>query len=290
MKMKKLLLLLTVYTLFVHADMLPQNVLTKNCLNNYKNSYLTQKDHKAFVYAREKETDKDRCNWGYGYASTQEAIDSAMKGCQSVMLNAECILVDTDGTFKVADSTFSSLTPVDETPLTKDEKEKMIQQAKGLILGNCLPFFTKNYLDAKGHKSFGYSIDPDGNYACGYSYSNQSEKISKKRAIKSCNDNKAKRGKKVPKSPCKVYATNKEILLVTSDFGIKFEPKKDTFLSSEAYNKQLAKAKEIIEGGACLMQMKYYLRGKTQQAYYFAKSDDKQACGRKEEAFSLKQG
>jgi len=39
--------------------------------------------------------------------------------------------------------------------------------------------------------------------------------------------------------------------------------------------------------GACLIQMKYYLRGKEQQAYYFAKSDNKQACGREEDALTL---
>jgi hypothetical protein len=283
------LLLPTLATLFLQANMLPQNVLSKNCLESYKNSYLSQKDHKAFVYAREKETDKDRCNWAYGYDATKEAIDSSMKGCQSVLLNAECTLVDTDGVFEVKEGTFSRLTPVDDTPLSAEEKEKMIEQAKGLILGNCLPFFTKNYLDAKGHKSFGYSIDANGNYACGYSYQNQTEKISQKQAIKSCNDNKAKRGNKAPKSPCKVYATNKQILLGAKDFGIKIEPKKDIFLDEDAYAERLTKAKEIIGNNACLMQIKYYLRGKTQQAYYFVKSGDKQACGRKEEAFSLKE-
>jgi len=91
------------YTLV--ANMLPQNVLTKNCLNSYENSYLSKDNHKAFVYAREKETDKDRCNWGYGYARVEEAIDSAMKGCQSVMLNAECMLIDSDGNFTVPNGT-----------------------------------------------------------------------------------------------------------------------------------------------------------------------------------------
>jgi len=57
---------LLVLSLWLHADMLPQNVLAKNCLDSYKNSYLSQKEHKAFVYAREAETDKDRCNWAYG--------------------------------------------------------------------------------------------------------------------------------------------------------------------------------------------------------------------------------
>ena len=28
-----------------------ENVLAKHCLKNYNNTYLSQKDHKAFVYA-----------------------------------------------------------------------------------------------------------------------------------------------------------------------------------------------------------------------------------------------
>jgi len=276
-----------IISLSLHAQILPKNVLGNNCLEYYKNSYLTQKSHKAFVYAREKATDKDRCNWAYGYTNTKEAIDMAMKGCQSFLLNAECTLVDTDGTFKVAEGVFSTLTSADNTPLTKAEKEKMTQQAQGLILGNCLPFFKQKYLDAKEHKSFAYSIDLNGNYACGYSYKNQTENVSKKSAIDACKRNKLERGDKSPKSACKIFATNKKVLLSANDFGIKIEPKKDIFLDSDTYTKRLAKAKEIIGENACLLQMKYYLRGKTQQAYYFAKSVDFQACGRKEEAFTL---
>jgi len=274
------------HTLF--ANMQPKNVLAKSCLEYYK-TYEGQGKHKAFVYARETETGKDRCNWAYGHASAKEAVDSAMKGCQSVMLNAECILLDSDGTFKVADGTFTALEPADDTPLSEEEKKKLSDEAKSLILGNCSPFFTKNYLEAKGHKSFGYSIDANGHYACGYSYGNQTEKISKKRAIKSCEDNKLKRGKKAPKSPCKVYATNKHILLHEKDFGVDMEKKEEVFLSSKVYSEKLAQAKETIDDGACLLQMKYYLRGEMQQAYYFAKADGKQACGREEGAFTLKQ-
>jgi len=281
------LLLFTLATLFLQADMLPQNVLSKNCLESYQNSYLSQKDHKAFIYAREEETGKDKCNWGYGYATTEEAIDSAMKGCQSVLLNAECTLVDTDGVFKVKEGTFSRLTPVDDTPLSTEEKEKILQQSKGLILGNCLPFFRDKYLDAPGHKSFAYSVDANGHYACGYASGQMIQKNSNKEAIKACRRNKDKRGDAAPKSPCKIYAYDKQILLDAKDFDIDLHAKKKITLDKEAFEKKLAKAKEIIGNNACLMQMKYYLRGKTQQAYYFAKSIDKQACGRKEGAFSL---
>jgi len=50
-------------SLALQADMLPKNVLASNCLQDYKNNYLSKKTHKAFVYAREKDTGKDRCNW-----------------------------------------------------------------------------------------------------------------------------------------------------------------------------------------------------------------------------------
>ena len=272
------------YTLV--ANMLPQNVLTKNCLNSYENSYLPQNDHKAFVYAREKETDKDRCNWGYGYATVEEAIDSAMKGCQSVMLNAECMLIDSDGNFTVPDGTFTPLVPVDNTPLTKEEIDTRMKEAKSVVLGNCLPFFEK-YLSIGEHKSFGYSVDVYGNYACGYSYNNQSIKISKKQAIKSCQNNKAKRGKKAPKSACKVYATNKTILLSAKDYDIK-PLAKEKVLSKEAYDKNLKQAHEIIKSWPCLIQYKYFLKSKVHNAFYLVQNEDaKQMCGRSEGAFTV---
>ncbi|MCF6245532.1 MAG: hypothetical protein L3J43_10925 [Sulfurovum sp.] len=276
---------LIVLSLWLHADMSPQHVLTKNCLNSYKSSYLSQADHKAFVYAREPKTDKNRCNWGYGYVSRQEAIDSAMKGCQSVMLNAECILVDTDGKFDVKDGTFSRLTPVDETPLSKAQIETFMKEAKDVILGNCYPYFEK-YLNANEHKSFGYSVDANGNYACGYSYQNQSENISKKQAIKSCKDNKLKRGNKTPKSACKVYATNKKVLLTAKDYDLKPLPK-PLKMSPVVYDKKLKKAEEIITNLPCRIQFKYYLKSKAHHAYYVVQGKDtEQMCGRSEGAFS----
>jgi len=272
------------YMLF--ANMFPQNVLTKNCLNSYENSYLSQNDHKAFVYAREKETDKDRCNWGYGYATVEEAIDSAMKGCQSVMLNAECMLIDSDGNFTVPDGTFTPLIPADNTALTKEEIDTRMKEAKSVVLGNCLPFFEK-YLSIGEHKSFSYSVDVNGNYACGYSYNNQSIKISKKQAIKSCQNNKSKRGKKAPKSACKVYATNKTILLSAKDYDIK-PLAKEKVLSKEAYDKNLKQAQEIIKNWPCLIQYKYFLKSKVHNAFYLVQNEDaKQMCGRSEGAFTV---
>ena len=286
MKMKKLLLL-TLFTYMLQAEVLPKNILAKSCLNSYLHAYKSKKDHKAFVYAREKETDKDRCNWSYGYASTEEAIDSAMKGCQSVLLNAECMLVDTDANFTVEDGLFSTLKPVDNTPLSTNEIDILMKEAKSIIRGNCLPFFEK-YLNINEHKSFGYSVDVDGKYACGYSYSNQTEKISKKQAIKSCEDNKRKRGTKAPKSSCKVYATNKQVLLHANDYGIDLASKTDNKLTQDEYDVLLLKAKTLIKDWPCLIQFKYYLKSGQHNAYYLAKSNDgKEVCGRSEDAFTL---
>jgi hypothetical protein len=248
---------------------------------------MSKKNHKAFVYAREKDTDIDRCNWAYGHTNSKDAIESAMKGCQSYVLNAECIVVDIDGDFSVKEGQFTPIEPVDDRPLSKQEKKSLEEEAKKVIRGNCLPFFTKNYLDAKGHKSFAYSVDKNGYYACGYAYKSPTKNSSDKIAIDSCEKNKAKRGKKRPKTPCKVYAVAHTILLKPKDFGVTSIQKKKIFLSSKEYNKRLNQAKRFIDDGACLLQMKYYLRGEQEQAFYFAKSDGKQACGRYDSALAL---
>lgn len=286
--MKKILLVISLVSFTLYADILPKNVLGTSCLKGY-HKYDKYKNHKAFVYAREKKTDKERCNWSYGYSTIQEAIASAKKGCQSVILNAECRVIDKDGVYNVPNDIFTPLVPVDDTPLSDEEKKKLTKEAENLILGTCFPFFTKKYLKASGHKSFAYSIDSNGNYACGYSYNQTTEKNSKRSAIKSCQKNKLTRGKSTPKSPCKVYATNYETLLKAKDFGIKIEKKEDISLSDEDYNKKLEQAKKIMnKNGSCLMRMKFYLSGKMQQAYYFVKSKGEEACGIEQDAFTIK--
>jgi len=266
----------------IHAGVLPEKVLTKNCLNDYLNSYKIQKDHKAFVYARENETGKDRCGWGYGYESVEEAKKGAMKQCTGFQLNAECIIIDTDGEYLVKEGDFSPITQPDDTPLGKEEKQSLLTEAKVLIRGNCLPFF-KDYLNDKGHKVFAYSLDSDGKYACGKTYRNATLVAAKIGAIKGCNDNKAKRGKKKSKSPCKLYAEGNKILLNAKDFGMNELPKVDKILGNDEYLAKLNKAKTMIKKGACLFQMKYYLRGTEHQAYFLAQDKEgKQVCGRSE--------
>jgi len=279
--MHKILLLLLM-SLSLYASVSPENVLTKNCLKSYLNTYKSQKNHKAFVYARESETGKDRCGWGYGYESVEEANKKAMKQCTGFQLNAECIIIDTDGDYFVKEGAFSLITQPDDTPLSKEMKEKLLTEAKVLIRGNCFPFF-KDYLNDKGHKVFAYSLDSDGKYACGKTYSNSTLVAAKRGAIKGCNDNKNKRGKKKPKSPCRLYAKGNQVLLNAKDFGISELLKVDKVLGNDEYLAKLNKAKTMIKKGACLFQMKYYLRGSAHQAYFLAQDKEgKQVCGRSE--------
>jgi len=285
--MIKKLITLCCFTSLAMAGVAPENILTQNCLNSYLNTYKSQKDHKAFVYAREADTGKDRCGWGYGHATVQEARKGAMKQCTGFHLNAECIIIDVDGKYLVKDGDFSPISQPDNTPLTKVEKEKLIKEAKSLIRGNCLPFF-KDYLKDKGHKVFGYSLDTDGKYACGKTYKNATLVAAQKGAIQGCKDNKNKRGKEKPKSPCKLYAKGNKILLTEKDFGIDKLLKSDRVLSDEAFNLALKKAKTMIKDGPCLFQMKYYLRGSEHQAYFLGQDKDgKQVCGRSEGELSI---
>ena len=280
--MKNVIILLFIFMGMIHASVLPENVLTRNCLQSYLNTYKSQKNHKAFVYARESETGKDRCGWGYGYESAEEAQKGAMKQCTGYQLNAECIIIDVDGEYLVKEGDFTLITQPDETPLSKEVKEKLLKEAKVLIRGNCLPFF-KDYLNDIGHKAFAYSLDTDGKYACGKIYNNSTQIAAKIGAIKGCNNNKNKRAKKKPKSPCKLYAIGNKILLKAKDFGIDELPQIEKILGNDEYHTKLNKAKTLIRKGPCLFQMKYYLRGSEYQAYFLAQDQEgKQVCGRSE--------
>lgn len=154
---KKLSYLLFLLPLFLQATVNPENILSTSCLKDYQNTYQKHQKHKAFSYAKEEKTGITRCGWGYGYDNVTDAKKGAMKQCTKHNLNAECKLVDVDGEYLVKKGDFSYIEPVKE--------------AKTLILGNCLPFF-KKHLAKKGHKSFAYSLDADGKYACGEASAN----------------------------------------------------------------------------------------------------------------------
>jgi len=285
--MKKFLILL--FPLLSYGTVNPENILSTACLKAYQNAYQKHKTHKAFSYAREEATGKNRCGWGYGYDDVIDAKKTAMKQCTKHNLNAECKLVDVDGSYLVKKGDFSHIEPAKEMTLSADEKKKLMNEAKVIVQGNCLPFFEK-HLAKKGHKAFAYSLDTDGKYACG-EYSGKGVLISAKLgAISACQRNKGKRGKNKPKSECKIYAQNNKILLGSSDYNLKLVKKSNKELSKKEYKTHLNKAKEIINDGPCLFQMKYYLRGSEHQAYFLANDTKKgkQACGREEGAFSPK--
>lgn len=283
--LKKLVVFILLFPALSWAAPAPENILGKSCLTAYQTKYKKLKQHKAFVYVREEKTGKDRCQWHYGAKDVETAKKEAIKSCAKHQLNAECLVVDADDDYLVKDGDFSLITPADKTPLSESQKEALVAEAKQLILGNCLPFY-ETHLKDKEHRVFTYSLDTDGKYACGKSFGDNLQSVTQS-ALTACKRNKAKRGKKAPKSNCRVYAENKNILLNASDFGVNVTPKSDKYLSSEEYGVYLNQGREIINEGPCLFQLKYYLRGSQHQAFYLANDKaGKQACGRAEGAFS----
>ena len=275
---KKFIALSILLPTFSWAAPSPETVLTDKCLNSYHTRYKNKKNHKAFIYAREEDTGKNRCQWQYGADSVDTAIDKAIQACAKYQLNAECIVVDADGEYLVKDGDFSLITPVDKTPLTQTEKDELMNEASQLIAGNCLAFYKKSLKD-KGHRVFAYSMDADGKYACGKSAGGNliSVRLS---ALKACKRNVAKRGSKKPKSECRIYAENKKILLSAEDYGVTVAAKEDKTLSTDEFNSLMDQAQQTINKGPCVFQMKYYLRGKQHQAFYLATNDQgKQSCG-----------
>jgi len=87
---KKLNYLLLLLPLLLQATVNPENVLAASCLKDYQNAYQKLKIHKAFVYAREVKTGKDRCSWNYGSDTPENTKKSALKDCRKYQLNAEC--------------------------------------------------------------------------------------------------------------------------------------------------------------------------------------------------------
>ena len=168
---KKLSYFLLLLPLLLQATVNPENVLSSSCLKDYQNAYQKHKSYKAFSYAMEEKTGITRCGWGYGYDNVTDAKKSAMKQCTKHNLNAECKLIDIDGEYLVKKGDFPYIAPIPKKILSDDEKKKLMKEANTLVLGNCLPFF-KKHLAKKGHKSFAYSLDADGKYACGEASAN----------------------------------------------------------------------------------------------------------------------
>ncbi len=263
----------------------PEEVLFKSCLANYNGTYASFSEHKAFAYARDDDASLDRCTWSYGTTTVKEAEKSALKECSRIAFSAECKIIDSDGHWLVDKEDYPQIQQSKKITLSKQEIQQIMGTAKNIIQGNCLPFF-KDHLKAEGFKAFSYSMDANGNYACGRTYSNNTPQIASQQSITGCQDNKKKRGNKAPKSQCVVYAEGNEIILSEKDFNFAITPKTDRYLTSNEYDSRLQQAKQTLEK-SCLFQFKYYLRSKDHNAFYVARDKDGEfLCGRSENAFS----
>ncbi len=282
--MIKVILLLSTWALFIEASVIPEKILTKSCLKSYQTAYKTCKKHKAFVYARESDTGKDRCNWSCGYDNIDKAVESATKGCKSYLLNSECKPIDKDGDFIAKEGDFTLITQPDDTPLSKREKEKLIKVAQKTIKGNCFDFF-KKYLDLKGHKTFAYAIDSDGKFACGNAYNYSIKEFAIKTSLASC---KKDHPKKHPKTECKLYAQGNKILLSLKDYNLTKEENIIKDLPTPQRDALYEKVAMFIDSPSCRSALRIYLYPHQQQAFYAAiDKDGKQACGFSYAKFSL---
>ncbi len=201
------------------ADQTPAETIYPHCLSYYEGSYASLKSHKAYAYARDDAKGVDSCAWSSGQASAEQANTEALKTCAKKNINAVCKIVDNDGKWTAKKGAFASLEKR-TSPLDAALIDAQMNIAKETIKGNCLPFF-KQHLEAQGHKAYAYALSENGNYACGRTYSNQTPQIAATGSIKGCEDNKAKRGNKAPKSKCLVFAKGNEIVMTVNDFGKK---------------------------------------------------------------------
>lgn len=257
-------------TITINKSISPKTVLGLKCLKFFS-KYNRLKQHKAFAYAREADTNKEECAYAFGYKNTQGAEDEAIKLCRQFILNSECKLIDLDGKFLVKDNDFSLLTPLNKTKMTKDDEKKLLDKASTLINGSCLKFFQK-YLKEPGHKIFLYGVK-NNKFVCAKSSGENTLKEAKVDALKYCK-----------KSKCKIFALNTDIIAKATDFNKTIIPIVKIKLTDTIYKEYLAKAKSIIKEKSCLLQFKYYLESSQHKAYFITNSQNNtQACGRSEE-------
>lgn len=202
---------------FVQAEQAAEDTIYKDCLSYYQGTYSALTDQKAYAYARDDANGVDSCAWSHGQTSTEKANSEALKTCSQKDLDAKCQIIDSNGKWTAKKGDFSVLKKPD-SPLDQSKIDAQMKVAKETIKGNCLPFF-KQHLEADGHKAFGYALSDNGDYACGRTYSNQAPEVAEKGAVEGCEQNKAKRGTKVPKSKCLVFAKGNKIVLTVNDFG-----------------------------------------------------------------------
>jgi len=186
-----------------------------------------------------------------------------------------CATVLLVGTVQAATTSDS---PIQEEQQSEVQRQQLINEAQPLLRKECFRLFEK-YLDDAGQKSFFYTIDKEGRYACGKSAKLGSRKAADDAALAECMSDKSRRGAKMPNPPCRMYARENELLLSQADYGLEITPAEQRILTTEAYRAYVEEADEVL-GVKCLAEFRIYIRSQGHKSFYYAM--DKQgryACG-----------
>ena len=284
--MHKYLFLLFFFLDSLYAEMAIQNVLLQHCHDSYHNLYRYLKGDKAFAYARVKLGEKDYCVWSHKATSEENAKNSALQACRQQPIDAQCKIVDVNGKWSVKDGAFSMIIPADNTPLSQMQYKKLTNQAKDIVLDECLSLFY-THLQDKGHKVFAYSVDEDGRYACGASKEHQTLRTAALAALKVCEEQRRFMKKKAPKNPCLSFCDGKKILANAEHFKIALHKKANRYMRQDTYLAYVKNAKQYLSD-FCLTQYKYYLRDKEHKAFYIAQdTQGNVVCGRSVNKFTI---
>ena len=290
MRVHQLVSLATLAVFFfpTYAQTLPiEQVIpaSSNCLADYKNRYSPLPTHRAFAFALDHKTGKQRCGWVYGEKSAERAREVAVTQCASNPIDATCHVVDLNGKWVARAQDFTVIESPETTPATNAQKKAMLDTARPLVKGNCHPFLA-TYLEQEGHKSFAYSIDTAGQYACGMAVKQMTVQASVNKAIDACDRNKQKRGQRAPDAACQIYATGDNILLTASSYGLGAPPPQLPTLTDQEYRTYVDQAADVLSG-SCHFAFKSYIRGKAHKAFYYAMDiNGNGACGNTVGAFT----
>ena len=280
------LLFLYLFTNFSYAQTAPTNILLQKCYFNYNNIYKHLKGHKAFAYVRVTLGEEDYCAWSHNASSEENAKRSALHACKQQKVDSLCKIIDVNNVWLNNEGAFSSIMPADNTPLSQQEYTSLTNQAKTMVLGECLSLFN-THLQDKGHKVFAYSVDEDGHYACGSSKEHQTLRTAAIIALKICEDKRSSMGNKAPKSTCLSYSDGRKILVNENNFELTLHKKINKYLSQDEYTHYVKEGVKYLSG-FCLTQYKYYLRDKDHKAFYIAQDiHGKIACGRSVNGFTV---
>lgn len=222
MYLKKLaLIIISIFPLLAFSEPSTlENTLSKNCLKYYHDKYetvsKTASNTKVFIYARDV-SGKDLCYSHHGAGETKSLITEALDKCKNIHKSSACKVAAINGNWMVKENDFPQITQPDERKLSEADIQKLMNEAKVMLKGSCLPFF-KKHLSHKGHKTFAYALDEKGHVACAENSGSVDAKYAQKQTINSCEKYKKSQGKKAPLSPCVLFSVNNTIVAKSSDF------------------------------------------------------------------------